>query len=174
MANKKARLLVTLDCHRKCAYCCNKQPGKLAGAIKITALDRMVGYEEIMISGGEPMLIPDFVQSVLFQIRNINPTAKVYLYTASYRNEMEWILPLLDGVVFSIHEDATDEETHFNLTRMEYLIHLYGKGKSFRLNVVHRYPGDINIRPDLWSRINFVTPLDDCPVPEGEDLFILT
>lgn len=51
--NKKLRLLVTAKCHNKCPMCCNNQ----FDFEKIPVVDRL-DYEEISITGGEPLL-PD-------------------------------------------------------------------------------------------------------------------
>lgn len=84
--NKKLRLLVTAKCHNKCPMCCNNQ----FDFEKIPVVDRL-DYDEISITGGEPLLAEcgcktfDFVDS----IKNIQqamglPESKFYLYTSYF------------------------------------------------------------------------------------------
>ena len=53
---KTARVIVTLACNRKCPGCCNETIGKVASIGDISVLS---DYEEVVITGGEPMLNPD-------------------------------------------------------------------------------------------------------------------
>lgn len=50
--NKKLRLLVTEKCHNKCPMCCNNK----FDIEKIPVVDRF-DYDEISITGGEPLFI---------------------------------------------------------------------------------------------------------------------
>ena len=79
--NNKLRLLVTTKCHNKCPKCCNK--GWDFNSLPV--VDRW-NYEQIMITGGEPLLFPLATQAIIQSIRNIHllqgTTTKIYIYTS--------------------------------------------------------------------------------------------
>ncbi len=62
--NKKLRLLVTTRCPNKCPMCCNN----LWDFDKLPIVDRW-NYEEIMITGGEPLLFGDELPILISSIR---------------------------------------------------------------------------------------------------------
>ena len=51
---KKARLIITFDCPRKCSYCCNTYKKIMEHARFTDGLEELTNYDEIMITGGEP------------------------------------------------------------------------------------------------------------------------
>ena len=85
--NKKLRLLVTAKCHNKCPMCCNNQ----FDIEKIPVVDRF-DYDEISITGGEPMLTRESFEKVLRLVHSFcsvskaigMPMPKFYLYTAFF------------------------------------------------------------------------------------------
>lgn len=52
---KTARVIVTLKCNRNCPGCCNTN---LPEYREVHTDEELLDYEEIVITGGEPMLIP--------------------------------------------------------------------------------------------------------------------
>lgn len=62
---KTARVIVTFGCNRKCPGCCNSQ---LPEYRTIHSDEELMKYQEIVITGGEPMLIPgkvlEFINSM--------------------------------------------------------------------------------------------------------------
>lgn len=52
---KTARVIVTLKCNRNCPGCCNMN---LPEYREVHTDEELLDYEEIVITGGEPMLIP--------------------------------------------------------------------------------------------------------------------
>lgn len=51
---RKARVLVTQKCNKSCDGCCNKS-NILDSMVTITSIDDLTCYDEIMITGGEPV-----------------------------------------------------------------------------------------------------------------------
>ena len=49
---KTARVIITYDCPRDCQSCCNKH----IGDVPQVKFEDLLSYEEIVITGGEPML----------------------------------------------------------------------------------------------------------------------
>lgn len=170
---RKARFIITKDCFRNCSYCCNKYKSIMSKAITTQTLYAVKNYDEIMITGGEPLEDPKRTLKIIELIRLMNPTCKIYLYTARYSIELIPIIDKIDGVHFTLHESAnTADVVGFN--KMQILAGRF-EGKSFRLymhpGVKHRIP----VKPLLWSRIESKPWLEekDCKLPEGETLYIL-
>lgn len=109
--NKKLRLLVTTRCPNKCPMCCNNQ----FDFNKLPVVDRW-NYDEIMITGGEPLLFGDELPILISSIKYLesmqgsNPS-KIYVYTASCGSNYINILPYVDGIVLTPHNKIDIE--HF-------------------------------------------------------------
>lgn len=114
--NRKLRLVVTAHCHNGCPMCCNNR-FDLSELPVVSRWD----YDEIMITGGEPMLFPNEIYNLLSTLRKLaqyTPVSpKLYLYTAlpkmsGYAGYYHFvnILDKLDGVVVTPHTRKDAEE----------------------------------------------------------------
>ena len=98
----KLRLLVTRKCNRSCEGCCNKYWDLSA----LPVATNYVGYDEILLTGGEPMLDPLKLLGIIGKIKEENKTAKIYLYTAKV-DDLEssfYVLSNIDGICVTLHE----------------------------------------------------------------------
>lgn len=77
----RARVIVTKKCNRKCKGCCNER----LGLIDKVSFEDLFKYEEICITGGEPMLMSERVVEMIHRLRLQGYTGKIWLYTASSR-----------------------------------------------------------------------------------------
>jgi organic radical activating enzyme len=156
----KARLLFTNDCNRHCKGCCNKnwkgEPPRLV------SIEDAKGYDDIYITGGEPMLYPEQLKDLIIELKNNNKISKIYLYTALPFPKEKFldILNLIDGCSVTLHnyDDRTKFiESGYNL--MEF------PNKKMRLNVFPRGKFEVSdswdYRPKKW--------ITDAPLPDGED-----
>ena len=152
----KLRLLVTDKCPRHCDGCCNKD-WDLAN---LPVVESFAGYDEILLTGGEPMRDAFLLVCIIAEIRQQNPAAKIYLYTAEPSRELRKILHLIDGVTVTIHKQ--NDIYAFGL----FYEHLPIMDKSLRLNIFKgvvvkgRYPE--------WVIKDNIEWIKDCPLPEGE------
>lgn len=180
MNNKKLRLLVTTKCHNSCPMCCNKQ----FDLNNLPIVDRW-DYDEIMLTGGEPLSSVKKVRYLITLIESIKtiqkaqglPLSKVYVYTSTHHpNLMRKILPYVDGITYTPHNV---KEVHtaisFNqhiLLQKEYNPAYIGK-KSFKLNLFSDIKEIIKRVTKLSSfsywTIHEIQWLKDCPIPDGED-----
>lgn len=54
---KTARVIITSKCDRKCPGCCNSKLDYTSLAKVIGGITALKDYEEVVITGGEPMII---------------------------------------------------------------------------------------------------------------------
>ena len=167
--NKKLRLLVTTRCPNKCPMCCNNS----WDFDKLPMVDRW-NYEEIMITGGEPLLFMLKLKELLSSIRIITPIQgncpKIYIYSAVFNKYyIAALFAYIDGIVLTPHkkEDITEliKLNQYLLDGSEFM-----KSKSLRLNLFPDMkallPKDIDL--SLWQ-VKDMEWIENCPVPEGED-----
>jgi len=166
-----ARLILFLDCDRGCPDCCNEFPEHKDAAQSIASLDELERYEEIVVTGGEPMLKPNETLGFLRELRERFPKKKIYMYTARYVPELEEALDYLDGLHFTVHEKPTRREL-VGLSVVQSM--LWERKGSFRLYVDNRVGDYLLLIPSVWTRIEMKPLLGpgECPVPEHEDLLI--
>ena len=167
--NKKLRLLVTAFCPNKCPMCCNNS----WDFSKLPIVDRW-DYNEIMITGGEPLCFPDRISNLLYSVRQVlkveQKHPKIYLYTANAEYDI-WaqVLEYLDGIVYTPHKIG-DIESFVTLNQWLLANKSHYSKISFRLNLFEDMekllPKDIDL--SLWA-VKHMTWVKDCPVPEGED-----
>ncbi len=169
----KARIIWTFDCKRKCPNCCNNYKNILNNATELNSLSELKDYEQIMITGGEPMLYPDKLISFIKTIKNINPTAKLFLYTAWYNEKIVEIIKLLDGIQYSLHSQSTIKDIEDFYVFQRNISH-HNSEKSFRLFIDSDITSTITIIPNLWKRIEIKPWIKEgeCPLPQGEILLI--
>lgn len=168
--NKKLRLLVTTKCLNQCPMCCNN----LFDFDNFPVVDRW-NYDEIMITGGEPMLFRDNIKNLVKFIRETvilqgtNP--KIFVYTSEFKNDSVDILPIIDGIVFTPHKKLDVEyfiDSNSWLLKNKYSS--FVKEKSLRLKIfpemMEFFPDNIDL--SLWE-VRYPKWIKNCPVPDGED-----
>ena len=76
------RVVLIDRCNLDCAFCCMKDK-KIHGSFLSTNASNiaMMKYDEIAITGGEPLLEFDRLVQFICLVKYFNPDAKVYLYT---------------------------------------------------------------------------------------------
>jgi organic radical activating enzyme len=174
---KTARLIITFDCPRDCSYCCNKYTTILNGAIEISNLDHLNKFEAICITGGEPLLNPERTLGIVKKLRENNPSAIIYMYTAYYHlnaiRYVDEILDYIDGIHYTLHEKSTlGDIKNFELFQTAIFRKI---NKSFRLYIHNKINKYIMVNPLLWTRIESKEWIkeDTCELPKHETLFKL-
>ena len=164
----KLRLLLWEDCPRNCQGCCNND-WDLQNLIVCADYSK---YDLIMLTGGEPMLDPLLVVSTTQKIRQLNPSAKVYMYTAFTDDVtlLATVLMSLDGLTVTLHDQKDVVPFHnfstFIKNRREF------DDKSLRLNVFKGIDvGHINT--EQWQVKSDIEWIKDCPLPEDEEFMRL-
>ena len=177
---KSARVIITFQCQRSCRGCCNTYGRIMKQAISISDLATLANFGIICITGGEPLLEPDYTLDIVAKIRRQHPSAALYLYTALYAERMPDIVRATDGIHYTLHEGATDQDID-GLQRFQQVIRNEGNGKSFRLYIDKRVERLVSIQPNLWKRVEVkpwlseeeLLAMQPSGLPPNETLFIL-
>lgn len=169
---KTARVIVTTNCNRNCPGCCNSKINEIPDIVDISML---ANYEEIVITGGEPMLNPDSLLKFIKALRKQNKEQKIYLYTAHLAmEEHRKILGKLDGITVTLHAEATDDDIR-SLKYMSELLYVYMEDLDMRLfidkRVYEKYDLS-NIRLQAWDVVRKLEWKENCCLAENEDLLM--
>ncbi|NCD06151.1 MAG: hypothetical protein EOL97_08535 [Spirochaetia bacterium] len=167
---KKLRLIVTTKCDKNCEGCCNNQ-------FDITNLPtiephEMSQYDKIIITGGEPMLVPGRIETLVYYLRKFELyEGNIIIYTTDLYSIGELdICGDINGITITLHDD--DDLYEFEDTMRRYLEFndTWLKNKSLRLNVFKgvRLPQKEYLKD--WIVKDNIEWLDNCPLPEGEEL----
>jgi hypothetical protein len=157
----KLRLLLFEECDRSCAGCCN-----LGFALEaLDVCEDWDGYDEIILTGGEPMLRPDYVKGVIDAIR-VQVDTPIYMYTAKTSNPLAVleILEMIQGITVTLHEQADVGDFCWLLACIK---RADVRDKSLRLNVF----SGVDVKGlDLsgWKVKDNIEWIPDCPLPEDE------
>lgn len=160
------RLLVHETCNRYCELCCNQSP--LHDLDDLPVCEDFTPYKEVILTGGEPMLDPLTVSTIIWQVRTVNPQAKVYMYTAKSTPPANLLLTLseLDGLTLTLHEQKdVPAFQKLQLWRGHYADLVKDKSlwlNYFEADVSLRHVNTVGweLRPLQWE--------ENCPLPENE------
>lgn len=163
---KTLRLLVTKKCNKSCPGCCNKD-WNLDILPEVTHFN----YNEIILTGGEPMLVHEQLLTIIKYIRCISK-AKIIVYTADVSDSWKFMTLLLsiDGITVTLHEQKDVEDfyrliqflTTFNYSTKKQIFK-----KSLRLNIFK----DIdytNLDTIDWIVKDNIEWIKNCPLPRNE------
>ncbi len=173
-----ARVIITQECERGCAGCCNTYNAVMSQAKSIADVSELAAFDVVCITGGEPMLDPEKTLAIIKEVRRSCSGALVYLYTSQMNAAMPAMLDAVDGMQYSLHAEALEEDVA-DFQRFQDAIE--GRHGSFRLYVDVTVGIPLAIRPNLWRRVE-IKPwmtedqLLECGpggLPEGESLFVL-
>ena len=145
----KLRLLITEKCDRSCEGCCNQYWD--LKTLPVVKLDEFSQYDELLMTGGEPMLNPKICMSLPNIVRHINPDIKVYMYTAKTEPLINLIKVLdnLDGICITIHDESDiDPFIKFQDWLMENDGYV---GKSMRLNIFKKGLMSTQYLEKIWK-----------------------
>ena len=168
-----ARLIITLNCRRRCTYCCNQYKAILSKAIHIDAISQLTGYRVVCITGGEPMLKPEQTLGIIRLLQQLKPRPSIYLYTALFDPRLPALIADIDGIHCTLHESSSAEDIAAFQQFQEAL--RCWPNKSFRLYVHPGIHQAVLIYPYLWKRVEvkpWITE-EEARLPVHETLFLL-
>lgn len=116
---KRLKLFLWEDCNRKCPNC----PTDNIPEEEIN-FKGLANYDDIVLTGGEPMLKPERVHNLIMRIRIHYPEKRIYLHTADTRdrNYIRIMMFDLDGITVTIHSQFdVDNFNNFSNSTVESL-----------------------------------------------------
>lgn len=170
---KTARVIVTFDCMRECPGCFVLNLPKYK---KVHTDEEFLGYQEIVITGGDPMLIPGKTLKFIDRMRDKGYRGKMYLHTSFWNNKgiSKEILKELDGFTFTLHAECSDTDI-MALKNLSNSGILQNKDFSSRLvidkRIYDRYDLS-NINFSRWSVIRKLDWKEKCDPAANEDLLV--
>lgn len=167
-----ARVIVTYKCNRSCPGCCN---GHGNAVRKIEDIRELLGFEEIILTGGEPTLLGLMLNGFVYSLKDLGYKGKIFLYTATvdiYSPSIMRLLRDIDGITYTIHAEANDGDIKL-LKSLSSLSILGYVNFSSRLiidsRVFEKYDLS-NINLNNWDVIRKLQWKDYCPPAENEEL----
>jgi hypothetical protein len=156
----KLRLLLTEKCNRKCRGCCNKEWDLKA----LPICNIFSGYDEVILTGGEPMLYPPLISLTVNRIRQ-QTKAPIYLYTASCLEPyiLLRVLDSIEGLTLTLHTKKDVEPFK------DFNAHILrgADSKSLRLNVF-RGVSLKGLDLSKWEVKKNIVWIKNCPLPKDE------
>lgn len=167
-----ARLIVTYRCNRSCLGCCNNHDNRVR---EITDINELIEYDEIVITGGEPMVIPEEISKFIINVAGAGYRGSIFLYTAYLRINSDLhkdIVDMVDGITYTLHAESLDGDIK-NLKRLSSYRRLADSDFSSRLiidsRLYDRYDFS-NIDLTNWDVIRKLQWKDKCEPAEHEEL----
>ena len=169
---KKLRLLLWEDCGKSCPGCCNKD----WNLKELPIATSLLPYDEIILTGGEPMLYPDLLQRTIGEIQATTNSPKIYLYTANTKNydKLINILINIDGITVTLHEDEDVKDfVKFieELNKISERLPCWLENKSLRLHIFKEVNASLIKKLDLlgtWDIREDIEWIENCPLPKDE------
>lgn len=169
------RILFTEDCFRLCENCVNEQWDleqlpKLVNPLYKKQNHFLQQFDEIIITGGEPLLYPDQLIETILEIRNQSPYSKILLYSA-WDGEEDLFMPIfecIDGLTYTIHEKK-DVDCFLEIANL-----YYHRFKDYNLSLRVNIFSDVHLPENekelyqFWSIRHGKTFLENCPLPKNE------
>lgn len=173
----KLRLLFTKECNRNCKGCCNKD-WNLDGLPTVTNFSK---YDEILITGGEPLLFYKELIGFIKALRIVS-NAKIYVYTAMTVNKYRTFKPIyeiikyVDGVTLTLHNQSDSDNFNHVLYSQKYDEETFRAfcGKSLRLNIFKNIIySKVAAEENGWIIKDNMVWIDNCPLPIDEEFMKL-
>lgn len=163
------RLLISEICNRHCAMCCNQSESHDLDQLPILGVHHVVAAEQVVLTGGEPMINPQLVIQIANQLRQLNPELELCMYTAHARNGAAILLMLehLDGITLTLHKQA---DVHY-FEKLQSWLDIFPNyyERDLRLNYFSEEVNITGLNTTGW-RVQPMEWLKDCPLPDNEVL----
>ena len=174
VSRRKARLILTFDCPRRCPNCANTQIQDLDAVPRIDSIEALDDYDEVILTGGEPMLDAGATVSFAQGLKERKQDRIVYAYAALWSPFIRGLLRVVDGLHYTIHTPTTSADIE-GLVSVEREVAVARRRRpelSCRLYVQADVSVPVPITPSLWTRVEIAPFKEDCPVPADETLLV--
>ena len=168
----KLRLLLWEDCGKSCPGCCNKD----WNLKELPIATNLIPYDEIILTGGEPMLYPELLQRVIGEIQATTNSPRIYLYTANTKNydKLINVLITIDGLTITLHEDEDVKDFVRFMEEMNKIgerLPYWLENKSLRLHIFKEVDASVIKNIKLignWDIKDDIEWEQNCPLPDDE------
>lgn len=170
---RKARLILTWDCLRRCPRCCNDSLNRDA-IPRVDRYEDLDEFDEVIITGGEPMLDAAATLDFCRELKRLRPERIVYLYSSLWDPAMYDLLQLIDGIHYTVHDPMSPRDG-YGFDAMQIAISVArseGRELSCRLYVEASVTRPVQIYPFLWDRVEIFAMKEECPAPSDETLLV--
>ena len=168
-----ARVIVTYDCPRNCPNCCNEHIGDVP---EVNFKD-LLKYKELVITGGEPMMIGARVVEMIHRLRQSGYAGEIWLYTAELyvqRWADKMVLQEVDGITYTLHYEYSQKDITLLKRLTDYLEEVDTSKMNNRLLIDSRLSSEsfwTELKLDNWNTVKLLVWKDDeCPLPDNEEL----
>jgi pyruvate-formate lyase-activating enzyme len=170
----KARLIITERCTRTCSYCCNMVERIRDQMLTVATAAAVAKHDIACITGGEPLLELETTIRAIKTIRRFNPRCVIYLYTSIWRHKFAVVLPLVDGVNYTVHAGPTAADASM-LSWFQAAASAYLDEHTHRLALDPTIATTLPLQPRVWSeiRIKQWKDAETVGIPKNEHLYIL-
>ena len=189
------RLLITDFCEKKCPGCCNKD----WDLKNLPIAESYEGYEEILLTGGEPTLKVKLLFDTIIKIRKENPVAKIIVYTSNVFSLFQDWVNFVDGITLTLHDKRDFDllrcvelsqikhnhslfdtfikprfyndptSGYYTSNGIRYNVNYITKRKSLRLNVFKGISVPKLYNKNNWQVKKNIKWIKDCPLPKNEE-----
>ena len=170
------RVFITEKCNRRCRSCIKKD----MRAMKRVSFEELKDYEEIIIAGGEPMLISERCVEMVHRLRFQGYQGKIYLYTSDASKVGKYwgadmLIDEVDGIIFTLYYSSKKDRLKSDLRSLrkldKFLKSKDRSGKEDRLIMDSRvYTSEYAGSLKGWSEIlSQKMTACKCVIPEGEE-----
>lgn len=181
---KTARVLVTTKCNRKCPGCANENFVPSESCNLMYSITELRKYQDLIITGGEPMLRADAVINFIDSARKqLQSGERVYMYSSTIDvNNFDHLLVLgmLDGITFTVHYEANLKDilmVKALSNQVKAVKRIMGDDWTARLLLDSRLPEKYELSNwglEHWDMVKWLEWKEDgdCPLPEHETGYI--
>lgn len=181
---KTARILVTIKCNRSCPGCANDKFVVSDQANHMKSVEEIKGYDDVIVTGGEPMLRAKATETFIDMARNrIAEDGKIFMYSSTVevgKKEHTDVLKKLDGITFTVHYESKLKDILMMMALggwIEVYKKLYNPNFTARLLLDTRLVEKFelaNLNHSAWNEIKWLEWIEDgeCPLPEHETGYI--
>lgn len=147
--------------------------------IRISSLEEISGFSDIVLTGGEPILVPHRIHEAIDYFERQPEVKNIFLYTAEYipkrKEEMREILSRITGITYTLHSSDDEYSDVYKFEQFQDLLYEDGWGKSIscRLAIDPNIRESIPLHPSVWSEVRIKTwkTGEQVCLPEHEELF---
>lgn len=163
---KIARVIVAFNGGRNCPNYCNQY------AKNILKIEELLPYEEIAITGGEPMQMGARLVEMIHRLKAYGYNGMIWLYTSDL-DVRRWpdksVIAEISGINYTFHYEYTQKDITDLKRLSDYLRTIDTSNMHNRLVIDSRLKHEINwndIGLDSWDCVRWLK----CEISENEEL----